>query len=61
VGEATMANTHKVQEGDLGSLVVANNSREILVGSYKLEEVIEIPCSDLLVSHQWKCEYVWLT
>jgi hypothetical protein len=25
--------------------------------SYKLEEAIEIPCSDLLTSHQRKCEY----
>jgi hypothetical protein len=28
---------------------------------YKLEEAIEIPCSDLLASHQRKCEYVWST
>jgi hypothetical protein len=26
---------------------------------YKLEEAIEIPCSDLLASHQRKCEYAW--
>jgi hypothetical protein len=28
---------------------------------YKLEEAIEIPCNDLLTSHQRKCEYVWPT
>jgi hypothetical protein len=27
---------------------------------YKLEKVIEMPCSDLLVSHQRKCECGWL-
>jgi hypothetical protein len=26
---------------------------------YKLEEDIEMPCSDLLASHQRKCEYAW--
>jgi hypothetical protein len=28
---------------------------------YKLEETIEKPYSDLLASHQRKCEYIWLT
>jgi hypothetical protein len=26
---------------------------------YKLEKTIEKPCSDLLTSHQMKCEYAW--
>jgi hypothetical protein len=32
VGEATMTNTHKAQEGPLGGLVVANTSGETSVG-----------------------------
>jgi hypothetical protein len=28
---------------------------------YKVEEAIEMPNSDLLASHQKKCEYAWLT
>jgi hypothetical protein len=28
---------------------------------YKLDEAIERPYSDLLASHQKKCEYVWPT
>jgi hypothetical protein len=28
---------------------------------YKLVETIEKPCSDLLDSHQRKCEYAWPT
>jgi hypothetical protein len=32
VGEATMANTHRAQEGALGGLVVANTSSETSVG-----------------------------
>jgi hypothetical protein len=33
VGLATMANTHKAQEGALGGLVIANTSGEISVGT----------------------------
>jgi hypothetical protein len=33
VGEATMANTHKTQEGTLGGLVVVNTSGETSVGT----------------------------
>jgi hypothetical protein len=28
---------------------------------YKLDETIEKTCSDLLASHQRKCEYAWPT
>jgi hypothetical protein len=28
---------------------------------YKLDEAIERPYSDLLASHQRKCEYIWPT
>jgi hypothetical protein len=33
VGEATMANTHKAQEGTLSGLVVVNTSGETSVGT----------------------------
>jgi hypothetical protein len=34
---------------------------ETSVGTFKLDEAIEMPCTDLLASSQRKCEYVWLT
>jgi hypothetical protein len=34
---------------------------ETSVGTFKLDEAIEMPCTDLLASSQRKCEFVWLT
>jgi hypothetical protein len=55
VGEAVMANTHKAQEGALGGFVVANTSGETSGVCCKIEEAIEMPCSDLLAIDHRKC------
>jgi hypothetical protein len=34
------------------------SSGETSVGMYKLKEAMEMFCSDLLASHQWKCDCV---
>jgi hypothetical protein len=48
---------HKAQEGGLYSLMEICSNGETSVGMYKLKEAIEKFCSDLLASHQRKCEY----
>jgi hypothetical protein len=53
-GEAAMTETHKAQE----RLTLVVKPQWV---HYKLVETIEKTCSDLLASHQRKCEYAWPT
>jgi hypothetical protein len=50
-----VANTHKAQEGALGGLVVSTPPVKPQWVRYKLEEIVKMPCSDLLAIHHRKC------
>jgi hypothetical protein len=48
---------HTVQEGPL--VILTDTSGETSMGTVKLGEAIEKPCSDLLGSDQRKCDCSW--
>jgi hypothetical protein len=53
-----MAETHKAQEGFWWGAILTLAVKPQWV-RYKLVKTIEKSCSDLLASHQRKCEYAW--
>jgi hypothetical protein len=55
VGEAAMPKTHKAQEGGFWWGEMLTLAMKPLWVHYKLDEAIEMPCSDLLASHQRNC------